>query len=103
MQGAAPDEAEGRADGTRAVYPTLPKAAEGDGVEERHFAVLVVETDADARRQRHGGVAGIPGGQRHPVGEEDLAHADGQEGEGRRGLQRGVFSPAVVAAIRVVP
>lgn len=99
------DEAEGGANGGGAVDRALPQGPEGVAVVEGDPPLLQVQAHPQAGGQGHGqaggGVPRVAGATARRRGQEDLAHAHRQEGEGGRGL-RVVLGDAVVAAVGVV-
>lgn len=110
LQSSAPDEAEGRAHGTRTIHVAFPERPQRVGVVEGDPAFLEVEAHAEPGGQRVGEAGGrggpvVPGAV--PVvavavlGQVDLPHAHGEEAE-RRSRVQVVLRAAVVAAVRVV-
>ncbi len=102
MNRSAAQEPERRVHGPGAVHRPLVQAAHAVSVVEEDSPGVVVQADADPLR--HGqDSAVIPGGAGGRFGDEEPAHAHGDQREGLRDLQTGVFTAAVVTAVVVVP
>lgn len=102
---AAAHQAEGRVHGSGAVHLPLVKAPHGVGVVEVHAARVVIQAHAQPLRHGEHAVAGRRRGgrRRGGLGDEELAHAHGEQGEGLRELVARVLAAAVMAAVVVIP
>lgn len=97
-----PDEAEGGAHRAGAIHAQIAQLPERHGVVKAHPALLVVQADPHAGREGRRAAGGVARGGGRAVGQQDFAHADGQEGVGGGGFHRRVLRAAVVAAVGVV-
>ena len=105
-------EAEGGVHGPGALHLPLVKAPHGVRVIEVHAARVVIQAHAHALRHGQHALTGHRGDQcrgrgggggSRGLGDEELAHAQGEEGEGLGELVARVLAAAVVAAVLVVP
>lgn len=97
-------ETERRVHGAGAVHLSFVQAAHAVGVVEKHAPGVVVQADADPLRRGQDAAAVLPGGGADGgFGDEESAHADGDQREGLRYLEAGVLAAAVVPAVVVVP
>lgn len=100
LQGPSTNETEGWANRGGAVHRPLPQHTQGVGVVERDPALVEIQTHPEARGQRDG--EGVARGVGYPlVGQENLAHAHGEEAEWR-GTVLGVLCPAIVPTVWVI-
>lgn len=97
-------EAERRVHGTRTVHLSFIEAAHGVGVVEKHPSRVVVQADSDSLRHGQDAAAVIPGGSTDGrFGDEKPPHADGDQREGLRYLETGIFAATVMPAVVVIP
>lgn len=97
-------ESERRVHGARTVHLSFVQAAHAVGIVEKHPSGVVVQTDSDPLRRGQDAAAVLPrGGAGGGFGDEETAHADGDQREGLRYLETGVLAAAVVPAVMVVP
>lgn len=105
-------EAKGRIHRSRTIHLPLVKAPHGVGVVKVHPARVVIQANAQPLRHGKYAVAGVTGcgsrrwgngGGWRGFGDEKLAHANSEEGEGLGELVACVLTATVMAAIVVVP
>lgn len=105
-------EAKGRIHRSWTIHLPLVKAPHGVGVVKVYPARVVIQANAQPLRHGKYAVAGVTGcgsgrwgnrGGWRGLGDEELAHADSEEGEGLRELVARVLTATVMAAIMVIP